>query len=143
MEKVEIIKNGILYALLCTGKGFNQGLDFLTKDKDFLQAATWNYRKGRQLGPHSHLLCERQVNLTQEFIYVKEGSLAATFYDKNDRIISKHILRAGDFALFFAGGHGYLILEDDTEVIEIKNGPYAGPEKDRKRIAAAESAQKR
>ncbi len=135
MKKVEITKNGILYALLCTGKGFNQGLNFLTKDEDFLQAATWNYKKGRQLGPHAHLHCERQADLTQEFIYIKKGSLEATFYDKNDQIISKHILQAGDFALLFAGGHGYLVQEDDTEVIEIKNGPYAGPEKDRRKIA--------
>ena len=32
------------------------------------------------------------------------------------------------------GGHGYEILEDNTRVLEIKNGPYPGPEKDRRRL---------
>lgn len=32
------------------------------------------------------------------------------------------------------GGYGYRILEDNTKVIEIKNGPYLGAEKDRRRL---------
>ena len=35
----------------------------------------------------------------------------------------------------FNGAHEYTILEDSIAV-EIKNGPYFGPEKDRKRIEA-------
>ena len=30
----------------------------------------------------------------------------------------------GDLAVFAYGGHGYEILEDDTQIIEAKNGPY-------------------
>jgi hypothetical protein len=34
------------------------------------------------------------------------------------------------------GGHGYEILEDGTQVLEVKNGPYLGPDVDRRRLAA-------
>ena len=32
------------------------------------------------------------------------------------------------------GAHGYDILENGTQVLEVKNGPYVGAELDRKRI---------
>ena len=34
-------------------------------------------------------------------------------------------LKAGDVAVLFSGGHGFEILED-TLMLEIKQGPYAG-----------------
>jgi hypothetical protein len=36
--------------------------------------------------------------------------------------------------VLLAGGHGYEILEDNTKILEVKNGPYLGASEDRKRI---------
>lgn len=134
MNKMDIVKNKIYYALIATGNELKEGLDFFTNDSCCIQVASWNYKKEKLLGPHIHNKFVREANITQEFIYIKKGSLEATIYDNNDVLISKHILKTGDFAIMFAGGHGYKILENDTEVIEVKNGPYAGPEKDRRKI---------
>jgi hypothetical protein len=41
------------------------------------------------------------------------------------------ILKEGELAVFGYGGHGYEILEDDTQIIESKNGPFAGVEQDK------------
>ena len=38
---------------------------------------------------------------------------------------------AGDFAVLLAGGHGYEIQEDDTRIIETKNGPFLGVDLDK------------
>ena len=34
------------------------------------------------------------------------------------------MLNEGDLAIFAYGGHGYVILEDNTQIIETKNGPF-------------------
>lgn len=36
--------------------------------------------------------------------------------------------------MLLAGGHGYRIEADGTEVLEVKNGPYAGAAADRVRF---------
>ena len=43
-------------------------------------------------------------------------------------------VKGGDVIILLRGGHGYDILEDGTQVLEIKNGPYVGPDKDRRRF---------
>lgn len=135
MKKKEIIKNAALYGLIVYGDQIDNGLRFYTGDESFIQVASWNYQKDKILGPHGHLKCERKSDLTQEFVYVKKGSMEATIYDNNDKVIANEILREGDFIILFAGGHRFKILEDNTEVLEAKNGPYPGLEKDKRVIS--------
>ena len=40
----------------------------------------------------------------------------------------------GDVVVLLWGGHGYSVLEDNTQVLEVKTGPYVGAELDRRRI---------
>ena len=41
------------------------------------------------------------------------------------------VLFEGDLAVFAYGGHGYVILEDDTQIIETKNGPFIDVDTDK------------
>ena len=59
--------------------------------------------------------------------------LLANSYFENGEFISSHILDEGEMIIQFNGAHEYFI-EEDALVIENKNGPYFGPEKDRTRI---------
>jgi len=43
-------------------------------------------------------------------------------------------VKQGDTLILLNSGHGYEILEDGTQVLEIKNGPYLGAERDRRRF---------
>jgi hypothetical protein len=43
-------------------------------------------------------------------------------------------LERGDTIILLNGGHGYEILSDNTKVLEVKNGPYVGADKDRERL---------
>ena len=52
----------------------------------------------------------------------------------DENFVEKLIAKEGDTLILLRGGHGYKVLEDGTQVLEIKNGPYVGAEKDRRRI---------
>jgi hypothetical protein len=131
--KKEIIKDkGQILALILRNGDFPQGLNFHTKDEDFVQLATWNYPKGKRSSLHSHKIVKRVAHRTQEVIYIKKGRVRAEIYNENDKFLKEIILKEGDLAIIFAGGHTFEVLEDNTQVLEIKNGPYPGLKKDKR-----------
>ena len=58
-------------------------------------------------------------------LLIKKGSLRVDFYDGSRNYLESRILAAGDVILLAAGGHGFEVLEE-VEMIEVKQGPYAG-----------------
>ena len=83
---------------------------------------------------HTHNEVHRDVAWTQEVIFVKKGSIKAEIYDLSNKKVQDIICNVGDIIVLLRGAHGYHILEDDTQVLEVKNGPYVGAELDRVRI---------
>ena len=55
-------------------------------------------------------------------------------YDDLQKFVESFEINAGELALFEAGGHGYEILSDDTKIVETKNGPFMGLDKDKTRF---------
>ena len=51
-------------------------------------------------------------------------------FDIDKKKIKNLILESGDMYILFRGGHSFKILKDNTEVYEIKNGPYRKKIKD-------------
>lgn len=133
MKKEEIKHRGKVLAVIFKGD-FDKGLNFFTKDKDFIQAGTWNYDKGKETIPHSHKTVKRTANKTQEVIFIKKGAVEAKFFSDSGEFLKKKILEAGNIVIIFAGGHSFKILENNTQVLEVKNGPYPGLEKDKKTL---------
>ena len=66
--------------------------------------------------------------------YIKNGSMKVDLYDENQISFDSFILKKGDLAVFAYGGHGYTILEDDTKIIEAKNGPFVDVETDKNKF---------
>lgn len=110
------------------------GLDFVTDDEKFIQVGTWNYNSGKRLDRHEHNIVDRNTNLTQECVFVVTGSMNVSFYSSMRVFIKKVMLKQFDFAVIYGGGHAYEILEDDTKIIEIKNGPFPGVDIDKTRF---------
>ena len=133
---IEAIKDkDITLVLVVRGQeNWDKGLKFVSSDEDYLQVGFWNYDKGQKLKEHIHLICSREVLKTQEIILVKQGNLKVDIYTNEEKFLKSIELKTEDIAIFLSGGHGYEILEDNTKVVEIKNGPYVGADKDRKRI---------
>lgn len=133
--KVETISdNAMVLAMVVKSADWEKGLNFISRAEDFEQVGFWGYDKGRQLAAHIHLPAERMVAKTQEVIFVKQGRVRADVFNEHGVLVASHELQAGDTAIFLNGGHGYEILENETQILEVKNGPYVGQEKDRKRI---------
>ena len=55
-------------------------------------------------------------------------------FGKDDNFVAEEVAFAGDILIMLEGGHSYEIMEDNTQVLEIKNGPYVGAELDRRRF---------
>ena len=81
--------------------------------------------KGHVIEPHVHLEVPREVQLTKEVILIRSGRVRIDFYCQKKKYIESSILHAGDIVLLAFGGHGFEMLEE-SEIIEVKQGPYAG-----------------
>ena len=122
MKKIE--HNGKIIAIIYKDDDWVEGLNFITPDSLFVQVGSWWYQKGKKLDSHIHKEFDRVSSRTQEMTYVKSGSMKVTLYDEEMQYFDEFILMEGDLAVFAYGGHGYEILEDNTKIIESKNGPY-------------------
>jgi hypothetical protein len=105
----------------------------LGNEKDFIQVALLNIKIRKSFQSHKHIL--REVNFNrikaQEAWFVISGQVKVTYFDVDDNQICSEILESGDLSITYNGGHGYEILTEKTQVIEIKTGPYEGPTLDK------------
>lgn len=113
---------------------WQEGLTFFSEDQDFIQFGVWGYDNGKQLKAHAHNEVPREVLWTQEVLYVRRGRIRAHVYDLNERLLTSIDVGEGDIIVLLRGGHGYDVLADGTQVLEVKNGPYVGAERDRRRF---------
>ena len=134
MEIKEITHNGMVLARYIPNAAWKKGLSFFSKDEEFIQVGAWDYDQGKVLAAHIHNQATRSISHTQEVLYVRQGSLKASIYSPQAELITELIIKSGDTLVLLNGGHGYTILEEDTQVLEIKNGPYLGADIDRTRI---------
>lgn len=130
----EIIFNNEVLARHIKGDAWNEGLGFYSEDKEFIQVGTWNYNSGKSLLKHIHNTVERNVERTQEVLYIKSGKLQVSIYSMDEILVEEFEAMEGDTIILLNCGHGYEILADNTKVLEIKNGPYLGAETDRRRF---------
>lgn len=102
-----------------------EGIEFVTPEDFSQQLAYMHHPKGHQIIPHFHNEVKRTVHYTQETLVIKKGKIRVDFYDNDCRYQKSVELGEGDIILLVGGGHGIEILEE-TIMVEIKQGPYAG-----------------
>lgn len=103
------------------------GVEFITPGEFSQQLAYMHHPAGKVIDAHIHNVVHRNVVYTQEVLFIKKGKLRVDFYDDYKDYLESCILEAGDTILLTSGGHGFKILEE-AEMIEVKQGPYAGEE---------------
>lgn len=101
------------------------GIEFFTPGDYSQQLGYMNRKQGYVIYPHIHNHVERRVTLTQEVLFLKSGRVRVDFYNDSKIYLESRILERGDVILLAAGGHGFEMLED-SEMIEVKQGPYCG-----------------
>ena len=79
--------------------------------------------------PHRHNQTKRIVYKTSEVLFLKKGKLQVQVFNNENVLIETKTLKSGDTIVFLDGGHGIEFLED-SEILEIKQGPYL-PSKDK------------
>lgn len=129
---------GKVLARMIPHNEWHEGLTFYSNDQDSLQVGTWHYAAGKTLGPHTHNEVKREISRTCEVLFVFSGRVKAIIYDHGIQV-KELLLTRGDTLILLEGGHGYEVLEDGTKVLEIKNGPYLGPDIDRRLITVVDS----
>lgn len=134
MKTERIMDGELVLAIIIRSADWEEGLSFVSSEDDYQQVGIWGYNKGQRLAPHIHLIEPREVLCTQEVVFVKDGRVRADIYTEKEEFLTSVELNRGDTIILLNGGHGYEILEDNTKVLEAKNGPYIGAERDRKRI---------
>jgi hypothetical protein len=134
---IETIKLGDkILSVIIRAEYKKEGIEFFTPGDFSQQLGYMNRAKGYAIPPHRHNLIERKVTLTQEVLYIKSGKVRVDFYDDNQHYLESRIVVKGDVILLASGGHGFEMLED-SEMIEVKQGPYCG-EEDKVRFEATD-----
>lgn len=121
----EITHNHHLLAIIVSAN-FNQpGIHFFTPNTFSQQLAYMKHPAGKTIDPHVHNPVRREVEYTQEVLFIKRGKLRVDFYSPQQEYLQSRILSSGDVILLVTGGHGFEVIEE-VEMIEVKQGPYVG-----------------
>jgi mannose-6-phosphate isomerase-like protein (cupin superfamily) len=128
----EIREGDLLLALILPDRFSEPGIHFVTPGEFSQQLAYMRHPAGKIIEPHIHNMVAREVYYTQEVLFIKRGRLRVDFYDSKQLYLESCLLQTGDVILLIQGGHGFEMLEE-TEIIEVKQGPYVG-EQDKTRF---------
>jgi hypothetical protein len=123
---IETITSGLEpIALIIRAEYDKPGIQFFTPANFSQQVAYMKHRKGHKIAAHVHNMVARQVLYTQEVLIIRKGKIKVYLYNSNKEFIVDRILKMGDLILLCGGGHSFECLEE-TAMIEIKQGPFAG-----------------
>jgi mannose-6-phosphate isomerase-like protein (cupin superfamily) len=120
-----ITLQGQTFAIIIRADYTASGVTFFTPPDFSQQLAYMNHPRGKIIEPHVHNPVSREVHYTQEVLFIRQGRLRVDFYDEERNYLESRELSAGDVILLAGGGHGFEVL-DEIEMIEVKQGPYAG-----------------
>ena len=137
---IETLKNGDQLLAVIVSHDFREpGIHFFTPNDLSQQLAFMRHPAGKVIDPHVHNAVSRNVQYTQEVLFIKSGRLRVDFYDNGQMYLESRILEGGDVILLATGGHGFEVL-DEVEMIEVKQGPYFG-DQDKTRFIGVTAAE--
>ena len=121
----QVIHGDEILAVIIRGSFKAEGVHFFTPDTFSQQLGYMNWPAGHQILPHTHNPVQRTIEWTQEALFIRSGKVRLDIYDQQRTYLKSTILLPGDMVLLSHGGHGLVMLEK-SEIIEVKQGPYAG-----------------
>ncbi|PWR70693.1 cupin domain-containing protein [Methanospirillum lacunae] len=126
MTNIKSISNGDqLIALIIPASYSSDKIEFFTPNSFSQQLGFLPHKTGDIIQEHVHNLCTRNIQYTQETLIIRKGKVRITFYSDDKKYLNEWICIKGDVILLASGGHGFEFLED-TEMVEVKQGPYCG-----------------
>jgi len=132
MEEIKS-DDGKTIAIIIKREFEKDGVNFVSKEDYPLQLGISSYKKGDNIKAHYHIEKEIKINKIQEVVHIESGRAMVNLYDTNGKKLKSVELSDDDTIFFVDGGHGFEMLED-TKIIEVKQGPYFGKDKDKRMI---------
>jgi mannose-6-phosphate isomerase-like protein (cupin superfamily) len=124
-EMIEIKFKEEIIAIIIPAEYRANGIQFFTPNNFSQQLAYMNRPAGYSIAPHTHNKVQREVLNTLETLFIKKGRIKVDFYTQEKVFLESREVKTGDVLLLVSGGHGFTMIEP-TEMIEVKQGPYAG-----------------
>lgn len=120
-----ILRDSKLLALIIRSEFSKDGIEFFTPEHFSQQLGYMKRPKRYVVKPHLHIPVGREIYFTKEVLFIRSGEVRIDFYDQNKIYLESKKLKSGDVILLAFGGHSIEVLEE-AEIIEVKQGPYAG-----------------
>lgn len=119
----EIKSKKKLLAIIIKATFEQRGLKFFVPDEYPQQLGYMRRPKGYTITPHIHSSILRKIRQTQETLFIRSGKVRIDFYDETKHYIESRVVCGGDVVFVASGGHGFEFLEE-SEIIEVKQGPF-------------------
>ena len=119
MEK--ILRNGKLVAVRIDS--LSPGSTPVIPPEEALQVLTLKHKKGRVVDPHVHIPHRRVTDVLQECLVVIRGRIVVSLFEEDGSLFRQFQVGQGETCIILAMPHRVEFLED-SEIIEIKNGPF-------------------
>ena len=119
MEK--IIYNNTIIAIRV--KRLRNGAVPLTDPLEPLQVLSHKRKKGKYTKAHIHTPKKRITQNLQECLVMIKGKIKIDLYGPDKKFFKSIYLSSGEAVIFMNGGHAVHIVKD-SEIIEVKNGPF-------------------
>lgn len=117
----KITYNNTILAILF--KRSRNGAIPLTDPDQPLQVVAHKRKKGEYTKAHIHIPKMRVTQSLQECLVVMKGEIKIDLYTPGKKLFKSLTVSSGEVVLFLNGGHAVHIVKD-SEIIEVKNGPF-------------------
>lgn len=121
----EIRDGGKILAIIVRSTFSEPGIHFFSEPEFSQQFGYMRRPAGYSIAPHVHNPVQREVVLTQEVLFIRSGLVRVDLFRDDHTLLASRLLRDGDVIFLPEGGHGIEIMEE-SEILEVKQGPYAG-----------------
>jgi len=122
VRKIEC--EGELIAIAVTGK-HHDGISFYSPESATQQIGYQTRKAGSVVELHAHERGPTIINHFAEVLIIKSGKALVKLFSSEGKHLEDVILTAHDMILLESGAHEITFLED-TELFEVKQGPYIG-----------------
>lgn len=100
---------------------------FYTPPETALQVGHIVHPAGHEIPRHFHRPRVRKILKTSEVLVVQRGRCVLDLFDDDGAPLTSRELGEGDVVVLLGGGHAFRMTED-TVLLEVKQGPYPGPD---------------
>jgi hypothetical protein len=101
------------------------GIEFFSPPSFSQQLGLMTRPTGYRVPAHRHNSVSRTISVTQEVLFIRSGNCQVNLFNENNESEYAIELSSGDVILLAHGGHEVIMLSD-CEILEVKQGPYAG-----------------